>query len=185
MADIFVPAYLKKTEYCDKGDKCKKLVDCDKGDNLKFKCDSFYKKFKKTKLFDINISDQKIKDQKIQEIGSIAQEKLNDQEFSTVIDVHNRVQNSGYSNYLRCRIPVKSGINISFFRQNLLDYDDKIICEFLEYGAPIGFKGTLVEDDNTDIVNHKGAREFYDDVLKYLFKEASYGAIIGAITVTF
>jgi hypothetical protein len=47
---IFYPAYLKKTEYCDKGDKCKNLVDCDKGDNLKFKCDSFYKKFKKTKL---------------------------------------------------------------------------------------------------------------------------------------
>ena len=48
MADIFVPAYLKKTEYCDKGDKWENLVDCDKGDHLKFKCDSFYKKFKKT-----------------------------------------------------------------------------------------------------------------------------------------
>jgi hypothetical protein len=178
MAQIFVPAYFKKTEYCDNGNKCKNLVDCDRGDNLKFKCDSFCKKFKKKIILDINISDQNIKDQKIQEIGLIAQEKLNDKEFSTVIDVHNRVQNSGYPNYLCCRIPVKSGINISFFRQNLLDYDDKIICEFFEFGAPIGFKETLLEDDNTDIVNHKGAREF-DDVLKYLFKEASYGAIIG------
>ena len=80
MAEIFVPAYLKKTEYCDKGDKCKKLVDCDKGDNLKFKCDSFCKKFKKKIILDINISVQKI-----QEIGLIAQEKLNDKEFSTVI----------------------------------------------------------------------------------------------------
>jgi hypothetical protein len=26
----------------------------------------------------------------------------------------------------------------------------------------------LLEDDNTDIVNYKGAREFDDDVLKYL-----------------
>jgi hypothetical protein len=43
-----------------------------------------------------------------------------------------------------CRIPVKSGINISFFRQNLLDYDDKIIYECLEFGVPIGFKGTLL-----------------------------------------
>ena len=77
-----------------------------------------------------------------------------------------------------CRIPVKSGINISFL-DRILDYDEQIICEFLEFGAPIGFKGTLLEDANTDIVNHKGAREFYDDVLKYLFKEASYGAIIG------
>jgi hypothetical protein len=57
-----------------------------------------------------------------------------------VIDVHNRVQNSGYPNYLCCRIPVKSGINISLFRQNVLDYDDKIICEFLEFGAPIAFR---------------------------------------------
>jgi hypothetical protein len=114
MAEIFVPAYHKKTEYCDKGDKCKDLVDCDKGDNLKFKCDSFCKKFKRI-FFYINISDQKIKGQKIQEIGLIAQEKLSDdKEFSTVIDVHNRVQNSGYPNYLCC-IPVKSGINISFF----------------------------------------------------------------------
>jgi hypothetical protein len=48
-SQIFVPAYLKKTEYCDKGDKCKNLVDCDKGDNLKFKCDSFCKKFKNNK----------------------------------------------------------------------------------------------------------------------------------------
>ena len=72
-------------------------------------------------FFYINISDQKIKGQKIQEIGLIAQEKLSDdKEFSTVIDVHNRVQNAGYPNYLCCRIPVKSGINISFFRQNLL-----------------------------------------------------------------
>jgi hypothetical protein len=76
MAEMCVPAYLKKTEYCDKGDKCKNLVVCDKGDNLKFKCDSFCKKFKKEIIFDINISDQKIKDQKIQEIGLIAQAKI-------------------------------------------------------------------------------------------------------------
>ena len=130
-------------------------------------------------MYNINISDQKIKNQNIQEIGLIAEEKLNDKEFNTVIDVQNRVQNSGYPNYLCCRIPVKSGINISYIRQNLLDYDDKIICELLEGGAPFVFKETLLEDDNTDIVNHKGAREFDDDVLKYLFKEASYGAIIG------
>ena len=51
MPEICVPAYLKKTEYCDKGDKCKDLVDCDKGDNLKFKCDSFCKKFKRIFLY--------------------------------------------------------------------------------------------------------------------------------------
>jgi hypothetical protein len=52
----------------DNGNKCKNLVDCDRGDNLKFKCDSFCKKFNKKIILDINISDQNIKDQKIQEI---------------------------------------------------------------------------------------------------------------------
>jgi hypothetical protein len=67
---------------------------------------------KKEIIFDINISDQKIKDQKIQEIGLIAQEKLNDKEFSTVIDVHNRVQNAGYPNYLCCRLETDNFQNI-------------------------------------------------------------------------
>ena len=60
----------------------------------------------------------------------------------------------------------------------MLDYDDRIICELLEFGAPVGFENNILEE-NKDIVNHKGAREFEDDVLKYLYKEASYGAIIG------
>jgi hypothetical protein len=54
----------------------------------------------------------------------------------------------------------------------LLDYDDRIICELLEFGAPVGFENNILEE-NKDIVNHKGAREFEDDVLKYLYKEAS------------
>ena len=50
MAEICVPAYVKKTEYmyCD---KCKHLVDCDKGDNLKFKCDiAFVRNLRKKKF---------------------------------------------------------------------------------------------------------------------------------------
>ena len=50
MAEICVPAYVKKIEYmyCD---KCKHLVDCDKGDNLKFKCDiAFVRNLRKKKF---------------------------------------------------------------------------------------------------------------------------------------
>ena len=59
-----------------------------------------------------------------------------------------------------------------FFENKLLDYDDRIICELLEFGAPVGFESNIL-DENKDIVNHKGTREFEDDVLKYLYKEAS------------
>ena len=60
----------------------------------------------------------------------------------------------------------------------MLDYDNRIICELLEFGASVGFESNILEE-NENIVNYKGAREFEDDVLKYLYKEASYGAIIG------
>ena len=46
-----------------------------------------------------------------------------------------------------------------FFEKNLLDYDDRFICELLEFGAPVGFENNILEE-NKDIVNHKVAREF-------------------------
>jgi hypothetical protein len=67
---------------------------------------------------------------------------------------------------------------LNFFEKYLLAYDDRIICELLEFGAPVGFESNILEE-NKDIVNHKVTREFEDDMLKYLYKEASYGAIIG------
>ena len=40
-----------------------------------------------------------------------------------------------------------------FFRKNLSDYDDRIICELLEFGAPVGFESNILEEYK-DIVNH-------------------------------
>jgi hypothetical protein len=56
-----------------------------------------------------------------------------------IIYTYNKVVNSGLLNYQGCKIPVKTRINVEFFRENLLDYKDKVICEYLEFGAPIGF----------------------------------------------
>ena len=61
---------------------------------------------------------------------------------------------------------------LNFFEKYLLAYDDRIICELLEFGAPVGLENNIL-DENKDIINHKGAREFEDDVLKHLYKEAS------------
>jgi hypothetical protein len=68
---------------------------------------------------------------------------LNDLEFKNTIQVHDLVWQSGVPNYLGCRIPVHSNINVEFFRTHLQNYNDKIICELLEFGAPIGFEGKL------------------------------------------
>ncbi|VDH91426.1 Hypothetical predicted protein [Mytilus galloprovincialis] len=96
-----------------------------------------------------------------------------------MIEIHNQIVQSGYPNYLGCRIPVKSGINVDFFRENLIDYDDEIICEFLQFGAPIGYQGEMLNEGSSKVKNHKGATDFHDEILAYLLKEATYGAIIG------
>jgi hypothetical protein len=75
-----------------------------------------------------------------------------------IIYTHNKVVNSGLPNYQGCKIPVKTRINDEFFRENLLDYKDKVICEYLECGPPIGFQGCLNVSE-IDIKNHKGASE--------------------------
>jgi hypothetical protein len=71
-----------------------------------------------------------------------------------------------------------NNINVEFFRTHLKNYNDKIICELLEFGAPIGFEGKLDKCESR-VLNHKGASDFSNDILNYLKKEASYGAIIG------
>ena len=77
----------------------------------------------------------------IVELNTLSQSKLNEKELAHIIYTHNKVVNLGLPNYQGCKIPVKTRINVEFFRENLLDYKDKVICEYLEFGAPIGFQG--------------------------------------------
>ena len=100
----------------------------------------------------------------LKEIGNIAQIKLEDNSFGDILDLHSQVLSSVYPNYIACRIPVKSGINVQFFRDNLTDYNDKLICDLLEYGAPIDFEEKVLKCSIGNDTNHKRAREFDDGV---------------------
>jgi hypothetical protein len=112
---------------------------------------------------------------KMESIYLRAQEKLKDLDFKNIIKLHRL----GITIMMDVVFQLNLELMLIFFPKNLSDlYDDRIICELLEFGAPVGFESNILEE-NKDIVNHKGAREFEDDALKYLYKEASYGAIIG------
>lgn len=175
LAEVFLPSYMKSLESDDKLDN-DKVDNLDKGNAFINKCTHFCKKYKKDLLCDVNVDTLNIK---INKVGLVAQDKLNDTEFKNTIEIHNQIVQSGYPNYLGCRIPVKSGINVDFFRENLIDYDDEIICEFLQFGAPIGYQGEMLNEGSSKVKNHKGATDFHDEILAYLLKEATYGAIIG------
>lgn len=62
-------------------------------------------------------------------------------ENNIFLKAHYKVRNSGVQNYIGCRIPVNRRMNIEYMKSLLIDYKDKIVCDLLEYGFPIGFEG--------------------------------------------
>lgn len=88
------------------------------------------------------------------------------------ISLHNNILLSGKYNFESCRVSLNHRLKIDFFRFMLLDYSDNLLCEFLEFGFPIGYFGKH-QSKNSDIrsvKNHKGAKEFPAQVIKYLKK---------------
>ena len=102
-----------------------------------------------------------------------------------LLDVHEKVIQSGKYNFEGCRIPVNEKLNIQYIREMLHDYKDQQLCDFLEFGFPIGYTGNneilknVSKKDTWKFKNHKGAEEFKEDMLTYLQKESSNKAIIG------
>ena len=50
------------------------------------------------------------------------------------VDTHRAVFSSGQSSYTGLRISVPSRLNIPVWRALLRDYEESVICEFLEFG---------------------------------------------------
>lgn len=102
------------------------------------------------------------------------------QELSAQLELHCYVVNSKLPNFRGCRLPVQSNLQISFWREALVNYEDRVICDFLEFGFPIG-----VNERNSAInceiipANHLGATQFPLHILGYLEKEMKEGAILG------
>ena len=93
------------------------------------------------------------------------------------IELHKMVKKFNKPNFLGARIPVKSQLNIDQWQTYLVDYWDKQLLEFLQFGFPLGFNRQCpLKNDNT---NHKSAMEYPQDIDAYLTEERDFGAIIG------
>ena len=95
-----------------------------------------------------------------------------------IVGLFETVQASGEPNFKKCRIPVKSDLNISVWRHRLHEYSDKVVCEYLQFGFPLDFD-TRKKLSDKERRNHKGAREFPNFIDKYLERETSAHRIMG------
>ena len=98
---------------------------------------------------------------------------------SDYVFLHERVHASGFPNYVSCRLPVPSRLNIPLWRQYLHDYHDARICDFLEYGWPVGYDYSTQGFPVSQLRNHQGALLFPDAIDSYLQNEICRNAVLG------
>lgn len=75
------------------------------------------------------------------------------------------------------KIPVPPTLHVANWRNFLKEYDDNIICEFLEYGWSVGYISNSLPIFN--IRTHCGALWFPDQVNAYLQDEIALGQVAG------
>ena len=94
------------------------------------------------------------------------------------VALHNRVYSLGQPNFLGARLSVPSPLSLSLWRSLLTGYSDEAVCDFLEFGWPIGYdySGFL---PSSDFRNHKGVLDFPSAVDSYLLTEIALGSVCG------
>ena len=84
-------------------------------------------------------------------------------------DVRDFVTHTGEPHYLSARVLVPSALNIYKWRELLQDYEDSVVCHFLEFGWPVGFMPTNLP--SLDLRTHRGTLLFPEQVTAYLAKK--------------
>ena len=97
------------------------------------------------------------------------------------MEAHRIVGSSGQPNYLSVRLPVPSRLNVQLWRDLILHYPDNIICEFLEFGWPLGYCSEAIPV--FDLQNHRGALNFPVAVKTNLTSEIQLGQVVGPFNV--
>ena len=99
-------------------------------------------------------------------------------ESNSFVTLHNLVYATGQPNFLGARLSVPTSLNLSLWRSLLTEYSDVVVCDYLEFGWPIGYDyhGVLPSSDPR---NHKGALAFPSAVDSYLSTELALGSVCG------
>jgi len=95
------------------------------------------------------------------------------------VALHELVCASGQPNYVPCRLPVPSPLNVSCWGEYLRNYNDAQICDFLEYGWPVGYDCSSYGFPCSQLRKHQGALLFPDAIDSYLLAERRRQAVIG------
>lgn len=98
-------------------------------------------------------------------------------EFPEFSEQFQKIRSCNLPNFLGARIPISSGLNIPVWRNRLKAYHDYDLCDFLEFGWPIGYHAEKPPIDSNK--NHPSAQFYTAHVKKFIDTEISHKALIG------
>ena len=94
-----------------------------------------------------------------------------------IVDLHKTVKPSNLPNFMGCRIPLQSRLNIANWRKYMLNHWDQQLVDLLAFGFPLDFDHSRPLEAIE--VNHASATAYSDHIDKYLQDEIQFGAIYG------
>ena len=95
----------------------------------------------------------------------------------TVFDIHALVRATGKHNYMSARIPVRSQLNVSVWKEELSNYWDQQLLQLLEFGFPLDFNRQCPLRFEGE--NHTSATDYPADIDAYIQEERHFDAILG------
>ena len=94
-----------------------------------------------------------------------------------IVDLHKTVNSSNLPNFMACRIPLQSHLNMTNWRKYLVNYCDQQLVDLLAFGFPLDFyRSCLLQATE---IKHASAVAYSEHIDKYLQDEIHFGAIYG------
>lgn len=91
--------------------------------------------------------------------------------------IYNATRATAVPNYVANKQLLASNMKIDTWRHMLQNYQDRKICEFLEFGWPIGYVSENITEPT--LTNHKSACDYQEDIDTFISKECKLGAMLG------
>jgi len=99
--------------------------------------------------------------------------------FRLFLNLHARIFASRAYNFEGLRLPVPLSLCLPVWRAYLQEYGSYGVCDFLEFGWPVGFDYSCPLPIHTNFHNHKGVTDFPDAIDSYLSSEIAKHRVIG------
>ena len=91
------------------------------------------------------------------------------------------IKASGVPYYKGIHVPLASTFSLEYIKQEIQDYHDQILLDYLTFGFPLGLnEGVNIPSNATD--NHASANQFPEAVDDYIVLEKQHGALVGPLS---